>query len=139
MDVPIADPTKLYLAAFVQDKISKRIHQAAIVKAPEKVGVAPVGVPDDPKIAEISNIHVYPNPASKYFSLSLDNVLTHDYEWNLIDQRGISVSSGWLNRDLTSPQQISVKDLANGVYFLKISVGEGKSGVYRKVVVLNRH
>jgi hypothetical protein len=139
MDVPVADPENLYIAIFVQDKLSKRIHQSILVKAPAKQGVPPVAVPDDPRTAEISRIEVYPNPASKYFNLHMETVLRHDYTWSLIDQRGVSVADGSINHDLTTAQQISVKDLANGVYFLKIALGDGKAIVYRKVVVLNRH
>jgi PKD repeat protein len=139
IDVPITDPSNVYVVAFVQDKTTTRIHQSTIVKLLEdKIGVTPVGVVDDPITAEVRAIHLYPNPASKEFNLSLDNVLTRDYRWELIDQRGVAVSSGDLNHDLRTPQQISVRDLANGVYFLKIASGE-KALVYRKVVVLNSH
>jgi hypothetical protein len=136
LDVPVSDPSQLYIVAFVQDKITQRIHQATIVKAPEKVGIPPVGTIDNPALAEIIDLKIYPNPASKHVHFALDNVLTKDYDWQIIDQRGIAVLTGSLKHDLTLPQAVSVKDLANGVYFVKIALND-RAILYRKLVVLN--
>jgi hypothetical protein len=138
LDVPVYDPSKLYLAVFVQDFASKRIHQAGIVKAPAKVGVPPVGIMDNPVTAEIWNISVYPNPASKVMNFYLENALTHDFSWEIVDQRGVTVMDGELNRDLSSPQQVEVKDIANGIYFVRFKLAD-KTLVYRKIAILNNH
>jgi hypothetical protein len=138
LDVPVADPTKLYLAVFVQDKTTKRMHQAAIVKAPAKVGKVPVGIIDDPATAEIRDINVYPNPASKNINFYLENVLSGNYSWEIVDQRGVTVLTGDLNHDLSSPQQVEIKDLANGIYFVRFA-NANKALVYRKIAVMNNH
>jgi hypothetical protein len=138
LDVPIADPTKLYLVVFIQDKASQRIHQAGIFKAPAKVGIAPVGIEDDPITAEVRNISVYPNPASKEINFYLENELTRQYNWEIIDQRGVTVMDGQLNQDLTTPQHVVIKDLANGMYFVRIRLSD-KTLVYRKIAILNSH
>jgi PKD repeat protein len=135
LDVPVYDPSKLYLAVFVQDFASKRIHQAGIVKAPAKVGVPPVGIIDNPVTAEIWDISVYPNPASKVMNFYLENALTHDFSWEIVDQRGVTVMDGELNRDLSSPQQVEVKDIANGIYFVRFKLAD-KTLVYRKIAIL---
>jgi hypothetical protein len=122
----------------VQDKITKRIHQATIVKSPEKIGIAPVGITDPKTFADIRDIKIYPNPASKYVNFALDNILTHSYKYEIIDQRGISVLKGEINQDLRTPQRVEVKDIANGVYIVKIALSD-KAVMYRKVVVLNSH
>jgi hypothetical protein len=139
IDVPIRNPDSLFLVAFIQDKnLNRRIHQAVIVKAPAKVGTIRVGVGDDPDLAEIQNIRIYPNPASKVLNIGLDEVLMRSYGWEIIDQRGVTVISGDLNHDLRTPQQISVKDLANGIYFMKVALSD-KAVMFRKIVVLNQH
>ena len=138
IDVPIDDPTKLYVAAFVQDKNTKEILQAAVFKAPTKVGVPPVGVVDNPATAEVRDISVYPNPASRYVNFYLENPLTNNYNWEIVDQRGITVLDGALNHDLSTPQQVEIRDLANGIYFVRIMLTD-KTMVYRKIAILNSH
>ncbi|HYG01699.1 MAG TPA: T9SS type A sorting domain-containing protein, partial [Chryseosolibacter sp.] len=138
IDVPIQTPTKLSIAAFVQDKnTTRRIHQAAIIAAPEKQGTNPVGV-DDPVLAELKGLMVYPNPASKIVNLYLDDILHGEYHWQIIDQRGVSVLQGDLNNDLRTPQQIAIGELSNGVYFIKLA-DETNAVMYRKIVILNRN
>jgi hypothetical protein len=139
IDVPIANPDSLYIIAFVQDKSDpRRIYQTVIQKAPAKQGAPAVGVIDHPQFAEIQNINIYPNPVSKTLKLSLDNALTNDYGWHLVDQRGITILEGNVNRNLSVPQQIDVSELANGMYFMRISRGD-KTVIYRKIAVLNSH
>jgi hypothetical protein len=136
MDVPVSNPDSLYLVAFVQDKTTRRIHQARIVKAPKKNGIIPVGVIDDPRFAEIGSINVYPNPASKVINFYIENELTRNYGWHIVDQRGITVMEGNVNHDLSTPQQVEIKDLANGIYFVRFTEAD-KTIVYRKIAILN--
>jgi hypothetical protein len=136
LDVPINDPSKLYVAVFAQDKQRQRVLQASIAKAPAKVGVPPVGIVDDPVVGEIANINVYPNPASHHLNFYLENELTRDYKWEMIDQRGVTVLGGDVNHDLSSPQRIDIRNLANGIYFVRFKLSD-KSLVYRKIAVLN--
>jgi PKD repeat protein len=138
LDVPVVDPTKLYVAVFVQEKNPTRILQATIVKAPSKVGIPPVGLPDDPATAEIRNISVYPNPASKQVNFYLENTLSKDYQWQIVDQRGVRVLEGELNRDLSTPQQVEIKDIANGIYFVRFALAD-KTVIYKKLAILNRN
>ncbi|HEY0656790.1 MAG TPA: PKD-like domain-containing protein [Chryseosolibacter sp.] len=136
IDVPVVDPANLYLVAFVQDKTTRKILQARIFKAPAKVGITPVGIEDDPATAEIRNINVYPNPASQRINFYLENQLTGDYGWHIVDQRGVTVLKGELSKDLTSPQQVPISSIANGIYFVRFTRGD-KTVVYRKIAVMN--
>jgi hypothetical protein len=138
MDVQVSDPSKLYLVVFAQDFNTRRIHQATMVKAPNKVGVPPVGIEDDPITAEIWNISVFPNPASKEVKFYLENTLTHDFRWEIVDQRGVTVRDGELNRDLSTPQEVAIHDLANGIYFVRFRLAD-KTMVYRKLAIMNNH
>lgn len=138
IDVPIVNSNNLYVVAFVQDKTTRRILQARIFKAPTKVGITPVGIEDDPATAEIRNISVYPNPASQRLNFFLENELTGDYSWDIVDQRGVSVLKGELIKDLSSPQQVSIGEIANGIYFVRFKRGD-KTVVHRKIAVMNRN
>ncbi|MEO7991706.1 MAG: PKD-like domain-containing protein [Chryseolinea sp.] len=137
IDVPIKYPDSLSIIAFVQDRNSGRILQTVIKKIKRKVGPVVVGVPDDPTTSEIAGLNIYPNPASNTLNLQLDNQLHYDYAWKMIDQRGIVVLEGNLNRDLSTPQKVELGHLADGIYFMAIQSGE-KSVVYRKIAVINR-
>nr|HPM32529.1 PKD domain-containing protein [Chryseolinea sp.] len=141
IDVPIAFPDDLSVIAFVQNYNSSldsvRMLQAIIQKISRKTGSTVVAVENDPA-DKISAVNMYPNPVSNTLNLQLESELHHDYEWKMIDQRGIVVLEGKVNRDLSSPQQVDVSRLASGIYFMAIQSGE-KSVVYRKIAVINRN
>ncbi|HPH47569.1 MAG TPA: T9SS type A sorting domain-containing protein, partial [Chryseolinea sp.] len=141
IDVPIAFPDDLSVIAFVQNYNSSldsvRMLQAIIQKISRKTGSTVVAVENDPA-DKISAVNMYPNPVSNTLNLQLESELHHDYVWKMIDQRGIVVLEGKVNRDLSSPQQVDVSRLASGIYFMAIQSGE-KSVVYRKIAVINRN
>jgi hypothetical protein len=144
IDVPIEEGGNLYVIAFVQERItvagitSKRILQSQIFNAPYKVRQPPVGLPDDPVIVEAHSIDIYPNPASQQINFKLGGKLSRSYQWKIIDQRGVTVLEGDMQRDLTEAQQVDITRLANGIYFLAIE-GEGKVLRYEKIAVMNQH
>ena len=138
IDVSISDPNNLYLITFVQDKNTEHILQASIIKAPAKAGPTPVGVEDNPFHAEIRNIHVYPNPASKQINFALENPLSGNYTYTIIDQRGVTILEGNLNHDLTTPQEVELNVLSNGIYFVQFRT-QDRVVLYKKIAVMNRH
>jgi PKD repeat protein len=138
IDVPINESTAHYLVAFVQDKTTRRIHQAIVKLLVNKQGVRPVGLPDDPVMAEIRDIAIYPNPASNVLYFNLPNRLTKDFTWNLVDQRGVTVLDGDVNRSFDQPQAVDISQVANGIYFMKINSGN-RTLIYRKIAVMNRN
>jgi hypothetical protein len=126
--------------AFAQESStgdSKTVLQSAIVKAPKKERKPPVGI-ENPVIAEVNSISIYPNPASQEVKLKLGGKLSRGYGYKMIDQRGVTVLEGEVKRDLTNAQEIDISKLANGIYFMAIH-GDGKVIRYEKVVVLNHH
>jgi hypothetical protein len=137
VDVPVTNPDNLYLITFVQDKLNNHILQTSITKMPSKIGLTPVGIEDNPLDAEIRDIHVYPNPASKVINFQLENPLTRNYTYRVIDQRGVTILDGVLNSDLSIPQEVALNALSNGIYFVQFRT-EGKVVVYKKIAVMNR-
>jgi hypothetical protein len=137
IQVPIVNGDSLSIIAFAQDKASRRILQSTIQKVEEyKESIAPVGLPDDPAVAALRGLKIYPNPASRQLNLFLGNRLENDYTWKVVDQRGVTVLNGTVNRNLAVPQALDISRLANGIYFLSIQAGD-QAILYSKVVVLN--
>jgi hypothetical protein len=142
VDVPIVNGNDLWLVVFAQDRQSKRIHQSRILKSDVKTPANIVGLEDDPVFAFVKDIVVFPNPASQKINLAIDSrfsqpVIPPGYTWQLVDQRGITVTSGQLNEDLSVPQQIEINTLANGLYILGIRYGD-RPVLYKKIAVMNR-
>ena len=130
--------TDLYLVAFIQDKQfdSKEIHQALRIKLNKKSQAIVTGI-DDPVLEQIKDIAIYPNPATRYINFATEASLTRDYQYTIVDQRGITMLSGNLNRDLTIPQQVELSNLADGVYIVMIHQGNRRL-IQRKLAVLKR-
>ncbi|MBX2970593.1 MAG: T9SS type A sorting domain-containing protein [Cyclobacteriaceae bacterium] len=143
VNVPIQDGNNLYLVAFVQDRNTKRIHQSRVIQSVFKVPSTVVGIGDDPVLAQIRDIQVFPNPASKLVNFGIENgfgatLPIQGYTWSIIDQRGIEVLRGSLNEDLSEPQQVELDRLANGMYIVTFSKGS-RVVVQKKLAVMNRH
>jgi hypothetical protein len=145
IDVPIINPDNLYIVAFVQDNSDlesptvRRILQSVIVKAPRKVGAMITGIGDNPTVAELHGLMIYPNPASQVVKMHSDINFQRQYKWQLIDQRGVTVLSGDVKKDFSDgEQQIHVGHLANGMYIMAIQTGE-KAVVHRKIAIMNRN
>ena len=110
----------------------------SVIKTPANI----VGLPDDPIFASVRNLIVYPNPASKLINLAMENKINQyirmeGYSWNLVDQRGVEVKRGLLQEDFSSPQQIEIDQLANGMYLMRISKGN-RIVFIRKIAVMNQ-
>ncbi|HEX5112701.1 MAG TPA: T9SS type A sorting domain-containing protein, partial [Saprospiraceae bacterium] len=142
IDVPITNGGNQYLVVWVQDRFAKGssriVHQSLVSPPIQRQGVKPVGLEDDPIAAEIRDIQIYPNPANNVLRLNLQNQLTRNYTWRMIDQRGITVLDGDVNQFFDQPQEIDISQLANGIYFIQIGIGN-TSIIYRKIAVMNRN
>jgi hypothetical protein len=137
IDVPIVNPDSLFILAWVQQRNEpKRILQSKIVPSKRKKGIIVVGV-DDPVMAELNGLNIYPNPAKHRLNISTDIALKKNYTWKMVDQRGVTVLSGDLQRSFTEgPQQIDVSGLPNAIYIMSIQTGD-TSVIYRKIAVMN--
>jgi hypothetical protein len=137
--MPVTDGDSLAIIAWVQEKNTTRILQAVEVKITDtKQSQTPVGLPDDPVVADVRNITIYPNPASQRINIRLEDKLRRDYHWKIIDQRGVVVLDGGLNRDLTTPQEVDISRIANGIYFMAIQYKD-RAVLYKKIAVMNRN
>jgi len=142
--VPVANGDNLYLVAFIQSNIvdaasARIIHQSRVVKLRKKRGQNITGIEDNPVAAELHDLSLYPNPASKVLKMAVPGTLGREYSWRMIDQRGVTVLEGLLKSDFTDgPQEVDVSGLANGIYFMSIQTGS-QSVVFKKVAVMNKN
>ena len=140
INVRVANPTKLKLIGFVQNKNTGEIYQSAILNVGYKTG-APVTAVDDndsPMVGDLKDLQIYPNPANGKFNFGIPGNFPEGYVWKIADQRGIVVQKGDFNQAVNGVVSVDVSTLINGVYFVLIGA-EGKTPIYRKLVVMNQN
>ena len=91
----------------------------------------------DEVFGQAKSINIYPNPARDILNFQLIDFPLADYDWKIIDQRGISVSEGVLEFDPSGLYTVNTRDLKNGVYYVVIATDK-KPLIYRKIAVMNR-
>ena len=136
----ITDPSKLMLVGFVLDKNSKEMYQSIVVKAPKKNGTPIVGVKDNDPIvlANLNSIQMYPNPANGSFNFGIPGEIQPDTQWEIIDQRGITVLKGDFVKSANGLLTVDVSSLSNAVYYVVIHE-QGGAIARKKLVVMNRN
>ncbi len=140
INTSIIESSKLVLVGFVQNKNSKEIYQSIVVKAPKKNGTPIVGVKDNDPIvlASLKSIQIFPNPANNEFNFAIPGDIQAGTQWNIIDQRGVSVLKGDFTRSANGLLQVDVSTLTNAMYYVIIS-GPGGTTVRNKLMVMNRN
>jgi hypothetical protein len=137
-----ANNPNMYLVVFVQGS-NKRMYQSLMIKLPNKSQSTIVGIEDDPALARVRDIQIFPNPANQHFNLALESnfgetLTLPGFTYSVVDQRGVIVLQGEVNEDLAEPQRIETTGIANGMYVVILSRG-GKAVVQRKLAVMNRN
>ncbi|HZY79973.1 MAG TPA: T9SS type A sorting domain-containing protein, partial [Cyclobacteriaceae bacterium] len=141
INAPIKNPNGLKMIAFVQDKVTREIYQATVLKAPYKIGGDYVGLDEQPSEEAVLNnsVDIYPNPANGKFYFRIPDSMTGDnYKWKLSDQRGVIVRDGNFGQAVGGQIEVDVTPFASGMYIIVIE-GPNKSVAYRKLMVMNHH
>ncbi|WP_218022335.1 PKD-like domain-containing protein [Chryseotalea sanaruensis] len=128
----------LWVVAFVQNRNTREIYQTVIQKVVKpKVPLLPVGLEEEIVKTELEQIEMYPNPASNKVNLYAEGILSQQYDWKIINQQGVQVMSGKLEREFFTPKEIMTEQLADGVYFMVFGT-KGEPLHYKKLVIVNR-
>jgi PKD domain/Secretion system C-terminal sorting domain/PKD-like domain len=130
INVPLSRPDSLSVIAYVFDKKTKVFLQSAYLKINSKRVTLVTGTED-----EAYGVSVYPNPSSGRTNLKVGGIFKPG-NWQLVDQRGVSVLKGELVNTPVGYNEIDVSKLANGLYILKVDV-KGSKSIYKKLVVAN--
>jgi PKD repeat protein len=139
IDVPISNPNGLLLIGYVQDKNTKEIYQSIVIDGPVKNGDPVVGIEDElPLIATLNNIQMFPNPANNQFTFGIPADVYPGSQWQIIDQRGVTVLEGNFEGAVNGLKEVNVAELANAVYFVVMTGPKGVI-VRKKLMVMNRN
>ena len=139
IDTYISNGNNLMLVGFVLDNLTGENYRSVVITAPKKVSkkMDPITGMDDTS-PEHHQLKMYPNPvANGKLYLSVPKEFLTAGNWKIADQRGVFVEKGDFESTVEGTKAIDVSQLANGVYFVWISV-EGKTPIYRKLVIINR-
>lgn len=84
----------------------------------------------------ISNLNIYPNPASDYLNIRYENLAGGEIKIDLLDIIGKKISTLYTGREAKGEVQkyFDVSRISKGVYWIKISVGEKSTS--RKIVII---
>ncbi|MDN5217379.1 PKD domain-containing protein, partial [Fulvivirgaceae bacterium BMA12] len=126
------DPTKLAVIVFVQNKNTKRVYQAAYLKAPDKQNVTVTGIDDGNGAFE--DLIIYPQPASDHITLALSKSLQNRYTWKITDLRGVTVKNGSIERH-EKGIDITTDTLTSGMYYI-ILEADDEEIIRRKILIV---
>ncbi len=76
---------------------------------------------------------IYPNPASQYLSISLQNNHS-EVQFEIFDAKGQQIKNIQFDKINEQLYNLDIKDFEEGIYLLSVSVNESK--IYRKVIVV---
>lgn len=128
-------PQQLELAVFIQNLNTKEVFQA-ICSRDITVFVNALGTNNIAQTQtdanEVKSMNLYPNPAQEQFMVSFEQPLSKDYDWRLVDLRGVILQQGNAS---AGTQQIPVYtyDYPAGMYFFVM--GNNQFYAQRKVVI----
>lgn len=129
----ITDLADLAIVAFIQDEITKEIHQADI-------DINPANLPslitrtEDPNYAE--RINLFPNPANNEINIQLPSGVTRNTPVRMIDTYGRTIIENSFAPGETN-KVINTKELIEGVYIVQIDTPNGDIA-RRKIMVIHR-
>jgi hypothetical protein len=118
---------------FIQNLDTKEVFQVASTRdiSGYWVGIDPIAA--ESELNEIQTVNLFPNPAHDYFNLKFDQALDNDYQWRLVDIRGVEVKQGQVARGTEQVTIDGLGDCAAGTYILVLH--NNKVFTQRKVVL----
>ncbi|MBR9998343.1 MAG: PKD domain-containing protein, partial [Cyclobacteriaceae bacterium] len=129
------NPDEFKVIAFVQNQENQDIYQAVITDSPYSKEPKPVGIEDEIAHEDLKQINIYPQPAQHYTVVDFGMELSRDYDWEIIDQRGVVIGRGMVPEGQTG-FEINTGLLPNGIHFLLIGDNQGLK-IYRKLSVIH--
>ena len=96
------------------------------------INVVPFGQTADLNEEEniLTDVKLFPNPASSAIEISLRGTVNNDYDYQIIDVMGNQIALGELNSNQNvASKKINVEQLQQGVYFVQIIESTNKEKV----------
>ncbi len=127
------NPEQFKVIVFVQN-INGEVFQA-IIEDMQNSKEPPVGLEDEITRNELKQLNIYPQPAQHYAIVDFGMELSQDYNWEIIDQRGVTIGRGRVPKG-EKGFEINTGLLPNGIHFLLIGDGEGLK-MHRKLTIIH--
>jgi hypothetical protein len=127
----VTDLSEIAIVAFIQDEITKEIHQAAIDLNPVHKPTEIITGIEDPSYA--NQIGLYPNPASSEVNIQLPEAVSKPTPVELYDAYGRVVYQS-IFKVGQKTIKVSTSTFANGIYMMQIITPQGGKAV-RKIMV----
>jgi len=118
-EIPTYDPEHFQAVVFIRNKTTREIFQTATSRDISGYLIIDNIESSETELAEINSMNLYPNPAGDYFNVDFAKELSTDYQWKLMDVRGVEYQTGTIN---TGEQRLTVDnyDFPAGVYILVV-------------------
>ncbi len=133
------NPSHFQAVVFIQNNNTHEVFQVATSRDVSGYRVGPFITVDkiegDAALAELNTMNLYPNPARNYFKVDFDENLKRDYQWKLVDLRGVEIRQGAIQMGENS-LEVDSQDLPTGVYIFVIQ--NDKVFSQRKVIINNQ-
>ncbi|UXP31999.1 Ig-like domain-containing protein [Reichenbachiella agarivorans] len=139
----IADDNQLAAVLFIQNRQTKEIYQAKILRAggassesafiSSKATVANniLDVEDD--VNSIVDFKMYPNPSDQLVTIQFDTVMPEGIQWVIYDQTGRVFENGQMSAGLDK-FQLSTHNYPSGVYYVSLKGAQYKFD-YKKLMI----
>jgi hypothetical protein len=124
--------SELAIVAFVQDQTSLNVLQAAELSTLTNLPTVVTGLGEENGLVE--TIKVYPNPANRDFTIQIPSTWKQGGAVKLADQLGKVVHESSFSAG-SKTKTIATRDLAEGLYILKLESGNEK--VNQKVMIVH--
>jgi len=129
---PSGSTGDMVVVAFLQDELSKEVHQAKISTL----------IPDPPTITGLENpfsfedVITYPNPADRQLNIQFPNPLEKDVPIMLFDQMG-RITHNTKAVKGTQSKTLETDAVSSGMYIVQMDLGDGKIS-RRKVIITHK-
>jgi hypothetical protein len=137
LDLTKIDTAQLELIAFVQTEgIGEKEVLQVVTSRDIRVFVNALGTDeleeDMEEADQLANMNLFPNPAVDQVNVEFDQAFSKDYNWRVVDLRGVELSNGQLQAGETQ-LQLNSYDWPAGMYFFVI--GDQNFRIERKIVI----
>ena len=136
-NVVVDDGSKLAVVAFVQNAPNQGerpnwVYQSTYLKLPKKEHTTITGIEDLENA--FKNIVLFPNPATNIFHLGFSDELSKDYNWKILDLRGVELASGTFGAGYKE-YEVDISNLPNGVFHVMVT-DDGNVYFTKKLMIL---
>jgi PKD repeat protein len=131
---PTYNDDEYWVVAYIQDNQTNEVLQAEIVKVDNDKHVI-TDLEEDITRGVLENVNIYPQPAKEYAIVEFGDYISQDYDWEIMDQRGVAIGRGRVEKG-SKGFEIDTSLLPNGIHFLLIGDKEGLK-LHRKLTIIH--